>query len=42
VYIKRKKKKERMKTKFKAISKIITMVKRGLRGGEVSCHGLWG
>jgi hypothetical protein len=42
MYIKTKKKKEGRKTKLKAISKIITMVKRGLCGGEVLCYGLWG
>jgi hypothetical protein len=38
----KKKKKEGKKIKLKAISKVITIMKRGLRGGEVSCYGLWG
>jgi hypothetical protein len=42
MYIKKKKKKEGRRTKLKAISKIITLVKRGLRGGEISFCGLWG
>lgn len=38
--MKTKKKKEGRKTKSNAISKIITMVKRSICGGEVSCDGL--